>query len=366
MDFTINHNQMDEYFFRFVQMRDTKGTTYTYAPDHWETESTINDISLEAKFKNIDSNSRYSQAIYYIDGAIVYLVINKKTVAMKIAHEDKEVILGIVSQMREWLPSYVKSFTGTDVTFWLLDKNNGANSYDKKLEVPTWESISDNYTTETRRQLDFLMNYKADLGDSRGRLILWHGIPGGGKTFAIRALGREWDSWCSISYILDPENFWTSGSYLYEVALDEDNNYDYEEGIRKASGKWQLIVLEDTGELITKDSKERSGQALSRLLNIADGLLGQGSKTIFLITTNEEADALNPAVTRPGRCLAEVKFRKFDAKEAREWMTDRDYNEHRSLPGGTKPSYSLAELYAGLNGTELEEVEKVKLGFRTE
>ena len=40
---------------------------------------------------------------------------------------------------------------------------------------------------------------------------------------------------------------------------------------------WRLLILEDAGELITPDARSVAGQALSRLLNVADGLIGQGA-----------------------------------------------------------------------------------------
>ena len=48
------------------------------------------------------------------------------------------------------------------------------------------------------------------------------------------------------------------------------------------------------------DAKERTGQALSRFLNVVDGLIGQGLRLLVLVTSNEELGKLHPAVSRPG------------------------------------------------------------------
>lgn len=55
---------------------------------------------------------------------------------------------------------------------------------------------------------------------------------------------------------------------------------------------------------------------MGRLLNLADGLLGQGLRCLFLITTNEQLGRIHPAVVRPGRCLAQVEFGPLPASQA--------------------------------------------------
>ena len=44
------------------------------------------------------------------------------------------------------------------------------------------------------------------------------------------------------------------------------------------------IYDEDTGELLSADARERSGQGLSRFLNVVDGLIGQGLRVLVLVT----------------------------------------------------------------------------------
>jgi hypothetical protein len=79
-------------------------------------------------------------------------------------------------------------------------------------------------------------------------------------------------------------------------------------------------VLEDADELLRADAKRETGQALSRLLNVADGFLGQGVRVLVLITTNEPIGRLHPAVVRPGRCLAEVEFSPLTAAEGAAFL----------------------------------------------
>jgi len=89
--------------------------------------------------------------------------------------------------------------------------------------------------------------------------VLWHGEPGTGKTFALRALVRAWRPWCAPHFITDPEDLLSGGSaYLLDVLTVGD---------RDGERAWRLVILEDAGELLSVDARAKSGQALSRLLN---------------------------------------------------------------------------------------------------
>jgi DNA polymerase III delta prime subunit len=50
-----------------------------------------------------------------------------------------------------------------------------------------------------------------------GKLILFHGPPGCGKTFAIRALLRSWCEWCAPELLIDPESAFGETRYLIQL-----------------------------------------------------------------------------------------------------------------------------------------------------
>ncbi len=118
---------------------------------------------------------------------------------------------------------------------------------------------------------------------------------------------------------------------------------------------WRLLVLEDTGELLQPDAKAIIGQGLSRFLNVADGLIGQGLRVLVLVTTNEEIRKLHPAVARPGRSAANVRFDPLSQPEAASWLA------RRGVDGGAAESATtIAELYARLEGLDAP---KPSIGF---
>lgn len=204
----------------------------------------------------------------------------------------------------------------------------GAVYNTRNITVHPWEETKRNYVPPVQKQVEALMA-KTELKEQDGKLLLMHGAPGGGKTHLIRTLAWAWRDWAQFEIVIDPESFLGSAAYMTEIVMD-----DY------ADGKYRILVLEDSGEFIAKFAKEKTGQGMSRLLNLADGILGQGQPLGFCITTNEAVSDLEEAVTRPGRCLAQVEIPTFDKQQASEWL---GYPAERSM--------MLADLYSTHNNS---------------
>ena len=110
--------------------------------------------------------------------------------------------------------------------------------------------------------------------------------------------------------------------------------------------------------MLSTDAKERAGQGVSRLLNAVDGLLGQGSRVLLLITTNEELGMLHPAITRPGRCASQVEFLPLSPAEAKLWLSSHGNGCDGIASKGPR---TIAELYAMLEGRMVPE--RLPMGF---
>jgi hypothetical protein len=279
------------------------------------------------------------------EGCLGWIWLHGGSIDLRVAARSVDHLAAARDWIRERYPvTETTEEQRINITFWSRGCY-GASSNLRRIDVPPWAEVADNYPADVAASVARLVGEEFEPGVG-GRLLLWHGPPGTGKTYALRALGWEWRNWCDLHYVTDPETFFgSSPSYMLDVLLDQDDEDD---------DRWRLLILEDTGELLSADAKERSGQGLSRLLNVVDGLIGQGLRVLVLVTTNEPLRNLHAAVSRPGRCAVQIQFAPFSADGAAEWLA------RRGLPnpgrGGT-----LATLFGHEDGHE--QPERPRIGF---
>lgn len=161
------------------------------------------------------------------------------------------------------------------------------------------------------------------------------------NTYLIRSLARQWferfKSYPEV--VVDPENFFDQATYLNQVV------------VRSWHEKPRLIIIEDSANIFSTGCRLSPG--FTRLLNMSDGLLGQGKKIVFLLTANETLDAIDSAILRPGRCLQNLYIPPLSIEQAEEWLTSRGAAD--KIPNLKQLNeVSLAQLYALLRGDPLD------------
>jgi hypothetical protein len=298
----------------------------SWATDVKELDSVQSLGSVLLKVSDTDS----SNSVVELEEGLVLIALKHGHATLTAAGHTSESVTELLARVRAIVPAKVSKSDTVSIGF--LSAESGIS---RSLVVPTWNDIKTNYPASLQEKLGCLI----DLGSKQsGRLLLWHGLPGTGKTYALRALAKEWQGWCDVQYILDPERFFGAGTeYMMDVLLSRS-------GTKQVDGqpRWRLLIAEDTGELLAKDAKTQVGQGLSRLLNMVDGLIGQGLQTMVLITTNEKLEGMHDAVTRPGRTGSVIEFLPFAPDEANEWL-----RRNGKAAIDDRKARTLAELFAG-------------------
>jgi hypothetical protein len=211
--------------------------------------------------------NRSFEALATVDDALAHIIRHGDAVTVRLAATDQAALDRAEQRLRVQLPepkpsvshrveaefSYWRGLAGVDVT-------------SRSVAVPTLTEIEANYPRHIRSSLAELAS--GFRPETEGRLLLWHGLPGSGKTWALRALASEWRSWCKLRYVSDPECLLKEPAYLIDLIHTRPE-------LAPDGRDWRLVVLEDTGELLSADAIQHADQGLSRLLNVADGLRAQ-------------------------------------------------------------------------------------------
>lgn len=176
------------------------------------------------------------------------------------------------------------------------------------------------------------------LEENRKGLVLFSGDPGTGKSTFIKYLTKR----TSRKVI-----------YLASGAADHLTNPDFMTFVMRHRNC--VLLLEDA-EKALRSRDEQDNPAISNILNITDGILGDCLNIMVIATFNIDREKIDSALVRKGRLILEHHFGPL-SEEAANRVLERTGSERRASGPMT-----LAEIYNPDDNYHREKEER-KVGF---
>lgn len=172
-------------------------------------------------------------------------------------------------------------------------------------------------------------------------IVLLHGTYGSGKTSYLRHLIKT----------LEKKIIYFPPDLTRELA-----NPNFLAFIRNHTDC--ILIIEDAENILAK--REGGGnQAISNLLNISDGILGDALNIQLVCTFNCAVDEIDPALLRPGRLIAKYHFTELSPDRTNALITKL----YGDTVKATKPKMTIAEIFSLDEERFCEEEKKIKIGF---
>lgn len=200
--------------------------------------------------------------------------------------------------------------------------------------------ISSNYNDEFYKVNEILIE-KLNENDKNG-IVLLSGLPGTGKSTYLRYLAQE---------IKDKKLIYVSPDMSSVLGEPEFVTF-------MLRNKNSVLIIEDA-EIILKKRSSGGNTAISNLLNLSDGLLGDALKLQIICTFNCKDSDIDEALTRPGRLIAQYIFKELTIDKTNS-LLQKIYNDPNLQSAA---ALTLADIYNFKNKPIKSKDERNKIGF---
>lgn len=210
---------------------------------------------------------------------------------------------------------------------YLLGSDQFGNPFFRHVNKPAFSPfIKENYILSVQEQYKKVVK-EVTAPIPNGRIAIFQGNPGTGKTFAIRAMLQEFENIKTV--LMSPDNInLLKDPGLVNLVFDEIG-----------AGCPIIFILEDADHCLSPRKTENMS-AISSILNFSDGIIGSLLDVRLICTTNTKIKDFDEAIVRPGRLIELVNIEALPYEQAQV-----RYNE---LGGdGSLPprAYTIAEIY---------------------
>jgi len=219
---------------------------------------------------------------------------------------------------------------------------------------------AENYDPTIREQiLKMVSDLQTPFPD--GRLTILEGPPGCGKTFLIRSLVHEIPN---AKFVFVPPamvpNLGDPSLVSGLLSLNEHSPHD--EDLDSGTGP-TVLICEDADSILTQRQADNM-PAISSVLNLTSGLLGDVIDIRVIATTNAPKTQIEPALLRSGRLAQYIQVTPVDRTHATEILQRLLENPAAvsDWPAAKVPHYSSRRGSVGFASEETKEIrEKVLL-----
>jgi ATPase family associated with various cellular activities (AAA) len=198
------------------------------------------------------------------------------------------------------------------------------------LSSPDRSFAASNYQDSDKIQqtIDLLLKERTAT-TPKGRIVIFSGPPGTGKTSLVSSL-IDSTKWLPVVVaphqveLLQDPGF---TNLLIDFKADEDDIRPY------------LLIVEDADSCLEKRNTSNVGK-VQALLNLTDGIMSSALNIFIVCTTNLPHLNIDSALTRPGRLLSQLDINKLSPEKATALSAELGFNQKYDEP------QTLAEVYS--------------------
>jgi hypothetical protein len=287
---------------------------------------------LEANFSDVIISKHKREKYSEKDGEemLSTIYVFKDDIVLEIASDMMQMAYGKGTKLKADLIEGVKKFVKMEKSGISMIVQSKMGLMPKDLEIKKQDvDLSLHYNDGFDAVDDQL---KRELSDEDGSgLYLLYGAPGTGKSSYIKYLIHQVNK---RMVFLPPKVALNLDDFALTDFLLDNRNI--------------ILVIEDAEELLKTDNNSRTS-AISMLLNLTDGILGDGLGIKIIATFNTELHQIDPALMRKGRLKLMYEFNKLSIPKSKALLSHLGIEKEVHNPMNLSEIYYLEEHQYQLN-----------------